>query len=216
MLHGTTQSPTGWERLNAALAARGHQCQSVDLTKVAADSPAVVYAEDLAEKLGVTSPVVVAHSGSGLLLPLIARALHAIHQVFLAAWIPNGKQSLIAELDVDPTGIFHGDWRGKDPTGDADVARHFLFHDCDVATTIWALSTLRPFDLGAVYGEVVPLAAEIPATVIVPEADRTLRAEWMCQASRERLGVKSIVIPGGHCPHVSRPDTVADLLSATP
>ena len=122
LLHGTTQSPAGWQRLNGALAARGHQCQSVDLTEVAADSPAVVYAEDLAEKLGVTSPVVVAHSGSGLLLPLIARTLHAIGQVFLAAWIPDGKHSLIAELDADPTGVFHEDWLGKDPTGDADVA----------------------------------------------------------------------------------------------
>ena len=127
--------------------------------------------------------MVVAHSASGLLLPLIARALHAIRQVFLAAWIPDGKQSLIAELDEDPTGVFHKDWLGKDPAGDSDVARQFLFHDCDVATTIWALSTLRPLDLGAVYGEVVPLAVEIPATVIVLEADRTLRAEWMCRAA---------------------------------
>ena len=32
-------------------------------------------------------------------------------------------------------------------------------------------------------------------------------------AARERLGVEAIELPGGHCPHVSRPAHLAEVLS---
>jgi pimeloyl-ACP methyl ester carboxylesterase len=32
------------------------------------------------------------------------------------------------------------------------------------------------------------------------------------QATRERLGVEPVEIDAGHCPHVSRPERVADIL----
>ena len=55
-------------------------------------------------------------------------------------------------------------------------------------------------------------AAAAPSTVVVPGHDRTLRPEWMRAAARERLGTEPVEIPGGHCPHVSRPDAIAELL----
>lgn len=67
------------------------------------------------------------------------------HQVFLAAWIPDGQNSLMGELVADP-GDFHAAWLGKDPIttlrtssperrSDEAIAREFLFHDCDGAAT---------------------------------------------------------------------------------
>lgn len=82
------------------------------------------------------------------------------------------RSSATALTSLDPG------WIGADPTADVDVARRFLFHDCDEATTEWALSTVRPFFSETVYHEVVPLMSGIPAMVIVPKADRTIRFEW--------------------------------------
>ena len=78
----------------------------------------------------------------------------------------------------------------------------------------WAIGTLRTFAPRSLYSEVVPVAPGIPAISIVPDGDRTLRPEWMISATRERLGVEPHIIDGGHCPHVSRPATVAAILDS--
>jgi pimeloyl-ACP methyl ester carboxylesterase len=50
--------------------------------------------------------------------------------------------------------------------------------------------------------------------VIVPRSDRTIRASWMERAADDRLGVSAIIVDGGHCPHVSRPVQVAEIIDA--
>jgi pimeloyl-ACP methyl ester carboxylesterase len=214
LVHGTTQSPAGWDLLARVLEAGGHRCHRVDLATVDSGCPVAGYAEAVTGELSLRSPVIVAHSGSGLLLPALARSLCAARQVFLAAWIPDGALSLMDEFEANPE-IFPADWIGQDPTNDPDTARRFLFHDCDDRTAEWALSTLRSFDPSAAYHEVVPLAPEIPATVIVPMEDRTLRTEWMTRAAVERLGIEPVMVQSGHCPHVSRPELIAEILTAT-
>ena len=57
-----------------------------------------------------------------------------------------------------------------------------------------------------------PLTDLPPATVVVPADDRTLTPDWMRRAARDRLKTDPIEVPGGHCPHVSRPEQVAALL----
>jgi pimeloyl-ACP methyl ester carboxylesterase len=52
----------------------------------------------------------------------------------------------------------------------------------------------------------------IPSTYVVYSDDRTIMPVWQRKAARELLGVESVELPGGHCPHVSRPDALADLL----
>jgi hypothetical protein len=75
LVHGTTQSPAGWQPLARELGLRGHKAFTVDLPT---DQP-TLGAEDYARLVGaqvggsVDAPVVVAHSGAGLLLPAIAR-----------------------------------------------------------------------------------------------------------------------------------------------
>ncbi len=36
--------------------------------------------------------------------------------------------------------------------------------------------------------------------------------EWQHKAALELLGVEPIELPGGHCPHVSSPEALADAL----
>jgi hypothetical protein len=51
-----------------------------------------------------------------------------------------------------------------------------------------------------------------PSTYVLPVDDRTLTPDWMRRAARERLKADPVEVPGGHCPHVSRPEHVAALL----
>ena len=219
LVHGTTQSPDGWQLLVEELNALGHTAVTTDLLRFGESAASIEYGEAVAPELaGHTVDVVVAHSGSGLLLPAITAATRATMQVYLAAYIPNGSVSLIDEVDDRATEVFSADWVGIDPTTSPADAHHFLFHDCSRARADWALKTLRSFMPAAVYSERVPLASAVRALAIVPEDDRTLLPEWMVAASRERLGVEATVLAGGHCPHVSRPRELAAILStaATP
>ena len=210
LIHGTTQSPRGWDRLVRALDALGHRGVLVDLAGDD-DRSATQYARDIAHQIAgdVTSPVVVAHSGAGLLLPAAARQLGAQRQVWLAAYVPDGRHSLREDVGPDPTAVFSRDWLGQDPTGDPVLATHFLFHDCDLETLRWALTTLRLFNPGRVPLEPVALCPDIPSTYIAADGDRTLRPNWCREAAAGRLGAEVIRIDSGHCPHVSKPIELA-------
>jgi hypothetical protein len=172
------------------------------------------YAELIHRQVGsIAAPVVLAHSGAGPLLPATARALDARHQVWLAAWVPDPEASLVEDTSRHARAAFNPDWIGKDPTEDDAVAAAFLYHDADDTMLDWALSTRRLFLPLGVYRQRLPLAPEIPSTYIVATSDRTIRPEWQRQMARERLGVDPIEIPSGHCPNVSQPDRLAEILT---
>lgn len=213
LVHGTTQSPAGWDRLAKILTGQGHRSHTVDLVPGVA-STAREYADLAAAQLppGLTAPVVVAHSAGGMLLPAVSRRLGARHQVWLAAYVPDGRHALIDEMTPDPTELFNTEWVGVDPTADPVLAAYFLFHDCDLATLRWALGTVRLFAPASVYREPVEPAPDIGSTYVVGTADRTLRPDWCRRAAANRLGVQPVEIDAGHCPHVSRPDETAAVI----
>lgn len=184
----------------------------MDLADVDPGCQAAKYANVAAEQVrGGVTDVVVAHSGAGLFMPAIVSALSARAQLYVAALVPDGFRRFLDELAQDSSAVVHDDWVGVDPTIDHAAAHHFLFHDCDVGVGDWALTTLRRFVPTAVYGEVVQ-PVDVPATVVVPSADRTLRPSWMFAAGRDRPGVEPIVLDAGHCLHVSRPDDLAHIV----
>jgi hypothetical protein len=85
------------------------------------------YAEIIRQQVGrLATPIVLAHSGSGPLLPAAARALDARRQVWLAAWVPDPEASFTEELDAHAQDAFNPQWIGKDPIGDDAVAATFL------------------------------------------------------------------------------------------
>jgi ubiquinone/menaquinone biosynthesis C-methylase UbiE len=53
---------------------------------------------------------------------------------------------------------------------------------------------------------------DVPSSYIVCADDRTATPAWARRAARERLGVETVEIPGGHCPMLSRPTRLAALL----
>ena len=220
-MHGSTQSPAGWDRLAGALGARGHGVTAIDLLVSRPEWTVADYAREAAAQAGEPAGrrVVVGHSGAGVLLAAIATAAQASAVVWLAAYVPDlaGGQSMLEDIQAQRDAIFHPDWLGVDPTSDQRLALRFLFHDCDPQTQQWALGTLRLFNPGpAVYQHTPePLPPAITCTFILPTGDRTLRPEWMRQAARQRLGAEPVEVNAGHCPHVSQPETIADILTQT-
>jgi pimeloyl-ACP methyl ester carboxylesterase len=215
-VHGTTQSPAAWDRLAGLLAERGHRSHAVDLPVDQPDLLADDYARIAAEQVpdDMREPVVVAHSGGGLVLSALGKRLKARHLVWLAALVPDyvGGRSLLEQIQTEQDTMFHPEWpewTGEDPTDSA----YFLFHGADLATLRWAQQTLRPWLPRAAYGEPAGPAPEIPSTYVLPKGDRTLTPAWMRAAARERLGVTAVEIDGDHCPHVAGAVLVAAILT---
>ena len=219
LVHGTTQSPAGWQPLAGALTRRGHRVHAVDLPTGQPELLAADYAALAAGQVAgvVDEPVVVAHSGGCLLLPAIAREVGARRLVWLAGYIPGpaGGPGFAGEIQAAGSEMFSPEWRSltEPPTADPVVAAYFLFHDCDLATLRWAVSTLRLLFPAAAYQHPpLPAGPMAPSTYVLPRADRTFRPEWMRTAARERLGCEPVEIDSGHCPHVSQPETIAEIL----
>lgn len=217
-MHGTTQSPDGWAPLAAVLRARGDRVHVVDLPVGRPELLVDDYVAAVRAQVGElpTAPVLVGHSGAGLLLPALSVALGAAHLVWLGALVPDTARgrSLRECLADEGAEMFDERWRSltEPPTADPLVAAHFLFHDCDLATLRWAVGTLRLWHPGAVYDQ-KPEPIELPpSTYVLPTLDRALRPDWMRAAAPRLLGVRAMELDAGHCPHVSAPERVAALM----
>lgn len=215
-MHGTTQGPTAWDRLGHVLSRRGHRVQAIDLPVAEPDLLAADYAEIAAEQIAVDvrEPVVVAHSGGGLILSELGTRLRARHLVWLAAVIPDfgGGRSLVTQIEEERDAMFGAEW-AQWTSEDVTESAYFLFHSCDLATLRWALTTLRPWRPLAAYREPAGAAPDIPSTYVLPREDRTLTPTWMRAAAQERLGTTAIEIDGDHCPHMHNADLIATLLT---
>jgi pimeloyl-ACP methyl ester carboxylesterase len=217
LIHGSGQGPEGWRLLAEDLERRGHRVLTPAFDMKRTDEGAAWHAETLVEALKAwgqkpADVVCVAHSASGIYLPLVAERWRPRRMVFLAAAIPRPGISVKEQFRADPS-MFNPAWIGANPTDDR-VALDFVFHDCPPSRLAWALSTRVYFYAKKALEEPCPLAAwpSVPASYIACADDRTITPEWQCKAAREWLAVEPVVLPGGHCPHVSRPEALADVL----
>jgi pimeloyl-ACP methyl ester carboxylesterase len=217
LLHGSGQGPEGWRLLAEALERRGHAVLTPAFDVDATDEGALWHAETLVASLEDSGwksgdTVLVAHSGSGMFLPLVADRWPARRMVFLAALVPRPGSS-IRQLSGADASMFNPAWLRQDPKED-QVAREYVFHDCPLPRLAWAMSTRIVFHARRALEEPCPLTTwpAVPASYIACAEDRTLSPAWQCRVAREWLGVEPIVLPGGHCPHVSRPEALADAL----
>jgi pimeloyl-ACP methyl ester carboxylesterase len=216
LVHGSTQSAAGWDRLVSELGRRGHRTIVPTLPANEPDASATRYADLILEVLpDVADVIVVAHSASGLFLPVVASDARIRQIVFLAAVIPKIGGSLIDQLQAEPE-MMNPEWVGKDPTASDEIALHFLFHDCTPDTAQWALTTRRLMYARRAYTEICPAERwpDVRSAYIVCVDDRTVTPAWARSAARQRLGVAPVELPGGHCPHVSRPAQLAEALLA--
>ena len=215
LVHGSTQGPAGWDLLAREMEGLGHTVVRADLPVNEPEASATRYAEAIAATLHGSqgAAIVVAHSASGLFLPLAPEFCQVARLVFLAAVIPTIGQSFVEQFQQQPEMLCR-DWVGKDPTKDPAVARDFLFHDCDPAVLPWAISTLRLMHARQAMRETCPLEKwpAVACSYILCTDDRTLNPQWWRGAAMERLGSPAFELPGGHAPHVSRPRELAAVL----
>lgn len=216
LIHGSAQTPQGWDLLVPELERRGHQVLVPDLPAGVTQLPWHDYRDVILAACGsATDVILVGASMSGIFLPLAAESERVRKMVFEAGMIPPLGISPLAMVRSDLT-MFNPAWIGKDPTRDPAVAREFLFHDCSPEVADWAISTLRLMVPMRVLNEPLPIKAwpAKPSVYIVCRDDRTILPEWSRRKAREMLGVEAMELPGGHCPHVSRPADLAELLNA--
>ena len=217
LVHGSTQNAACWDLLIPKLERRGHDVVRMNLPTSEPEASATRYAEVVAASIprDCDDAIVVAHSASGLFLPIVPQRRLVRRLVFLAAVIPQIGKSLLDQVNEDKN-MFNPEWLGKDPTKDDELARTFLFHDCPPKLTNWALSTMSLMLARRAILEVCPLSTwpAVPSSYILCLDDKTIQPEWSRRAARERLGVDSMELPGGHCPYISRPSDLADVLSA--
>jgi len=215
LVHGSTQSPLGWARLLPELEKRGHRVVCADLPGEP-DANGTRYAQAVAEYLRPNNQpaIAVAHSVSGIFLPLLPTYCAVSRIVFLAAFVPEIGKSPMEQLQANPE-MFWTDWIGKDPTKDDAVAMQYLFHDCDPKTAAWALTTRRLMVARRALTEACLLKSwpDVPVSYILCQEDRTLRPDYWRKKVRSQLNTDPIELAGGHCPHVSRPGELADVLS---
>lgn len=169
------------------------------------------YAEEIARALQhLADPIVVAHSASGLFLPLVPRYTRVAGLVYLAAVIPQPGTSFLSQYQQDPT-MYRPDFVGKNPTVDEGLARDFMFHDCPPDVVAWALQTVRMMYAKHALMETCPLASlpDAPAAYISCRQDRTINPDWWEATAQERLHTEPVRLDAGHFPHVSIPGHLA-------
>ncbi len=182
---------------------------------------------------------------AGTVIPLVASQRPVRRLVFLAALIPHVGTSVLDQFydEVDPNALkalgyelpeaskfeqfrdepdmynpaVLGAALGKDSSGSEALAMEVLFHDCEPDVARWAVSKLRPQASRLIYSEVSPLQVwpDVESSYILCTEDRTFTPGWSRRAAREILGVNAIELPGGHCPQLSRPSHLADILIKT-
>ncbi len=216
LVHGSTQNSTCWDLLIPELQQRGHESVRVNLPTSEPDASATRYADVIAEAIPPSRDdvFIVAHSASGLFLPLVPERRSVQRLVFLAAVIPQIGKSLLDQAEEDRT-MLNPEWIGKEPTKDEQVARQFLFHDCSPEITDWALQRMSLMFARQAVLEICPLKKwlAVPSSYILCTEDRTLQPDWSRRAAREWLRSDPIELPGGHCPYASRPGKLAEILA---
>lgn len=240
LVHGAYQGASSWDLLIPELEARGHKAVAMDLPIENPSATLSDFADAVIQALPKAEDdiVLVGHSMAGTVIPIVASRRRVRKLVFLGALIPHPGTSTVDqffdEMDSDmlkevgyklPAASIIDRFRSepnmfnpaalKDSPDDT-LAMELLFHDCEPDVARWAVSKLRVQKTMAPFFDVTPLQVfpDVECAYIVCADDRTVSPAWSRYAARKRLGVDAIEVPGGHCPHISRPAQLASILQS--
>lgn len=220
LLHGSTHGPGGWQWLARELRAKG--CNVIapalpfdDETATPMRCAAVVRSA-LDEAGGHRDVCVLAHSISGLVLPLVASHPRVGELCYLAAAIAKPGYSFREQFE-QAKDMYFDDWieQGSKAHTDSAVARHFLYHDCSPDVLAITSAMRIRFVARRLWTDRFALGAhpDVPTRYIVPMRDRVFQPQWMVREARETLSVTAVEIGAGHAPHLSVPRQLAELLT---
>jgi pimeloyl-ACP methyl ester carboxylesterase len=204
-IHGAGDAGWYWHLVEAELRRRGHDTVAPDLP-VEDDSAGLDrYAEVVIEAIGDrTDVVVVGQSFGGYVAPLVAARIEARLIVLVAGMVPVPGETAEemfrntawkpARLDDGSTiAVFYHDLP-------PDLAEQAVAHGRGQSDT----PGLEPWPL--------PAWPAIPTRAIVGRDDRFFPVGWLRSVTHDRLGITPDELDSGHCPALSRPRELADLL----
>jgi pimeloyl-ACP methyl ester carboxylesterase len=155
-----------------------------------------------------------------MVIPLVAARRPVRHLVFVCAFVPYVGRSLDDQLREEP-GTFNPavseclrlDAESRILWVDDDLARAFMYADCDKATSSAAIKRLRPHSSfpGSVQCSLTEFP-DVPCTSVICSEDLCIGAERARRVARDRIGAEIVELPGGHAPFLSRPQALADVL----
>lgn len=225
LVHGAWHGAWCWERLVPELETLGHDVIAMDLPS---DDPAATfetYADVVVEAMrdsDASDTVLVGHSLAGFTVPLVAARRPVRRLVYLCALPAIPGLSFIDQLGSEKmlnmgyvAGMSDADDQGRRAWADAELAREFMYADCDDTAADGAIARLRP-QAQSPYSVPCPLEnyPDVTTTYIVCSDDQLVNPDWSREFAPSRLGAELIELPGSHSPFMSRPAVLAEVLDA--
>jgi pimeloyl-ACP methyl ester carboxylesterase len=241
LVHGAFQGSWCWDLLIPYLEAQGNKTVTMDLPIENASATLSQFADAVIQALPKTDDdiVLVGHSMAGTIIPLVAEAVKVRQLVFVTSLIPHPGISTLDQFShhLDSETLKSFNYQPKDPSklqqfhdepdmyepasvgkdySDEAVLRDFFFHDCQPDVLQWAISKSRSQQSMAYMFETNPLKVlpKVERKYIVGTDDRIISPTWSRYAARKRLGVDGIELASGHCPHLSCPELLAEVLTS--
>jgi pimeloyl-ACP methyl ester carboxylesterase len=216
LIHGGGDVGWYWHLVEAELRARGHEVVAPDLPGDDESAGLNEYADFVVEAVGDRKDlVVVGQSFGGFTAPLVADRLEVDVLVLVAGMIPSPGE---APRDWwDNTGyrdaVEEQAERDGGLTGNEDPYVSF-YHDVPRKLAEEALSKERAHPSEAAMVAPWPLAAwpDVPTKFVLCTEDRFFPADFFRRLVAERLSIAPDEIATGHCPALSRPKELADIL----
>jgi hypothetical protein len=203
-----------WHRVVPLLEAAGHTAISVDLPGDDPTAGLPAYTQCVIDAIGDNHDVVlVAQSLGGFTAPHVASRVAVRALALVNAMIPVPGETPGAWWDntrVVPAREAAAKLGGYGT--EFDLAAYFL-HDVPPEVVTAGEPHQRP-EADAVFASVCDFDAwpPVPIRVAAGADDRFFPVEFQRAVARERLGVETDVLPGGHLIALARPDALADYL----
>ena len=214
LIHGAWHDDACWELLVSELTHRGHECVTPVLPLDDADASFGDYAQVALDHLqGCAAPVLVGHSMSSAVIPLIALR----RKVRLLVYLCPAMAGFPAPPDEPP---YQRAGYSRPPLDDED--RSWWPHDRAVNQLYGRLdpqlaerlaSRLRP-QPQAVFRAPYPLERPpaVPSAFLYAREDELFSDRWSRWISRALLDIEPTELPGGHFPMLEHPALLADIL----
>ena len=216
LIHGAGDGGWYWHLVEAELRRRGHDVVAPDLPADDDSAGLSEYADTIVEAVGdLKDLVVVGQSFGAFTAPLIADRLPVDVLVLVAGMIPSPGEA-------------PGDWwantgyrdavqeqaeRDGGKTGHEDLYVSF-YHDVPRKLAEEAMSMERAHPSEASMASPWPLEAwpNVPTKFVLCTEDRFFPPDFSRRLVAERLNITPDEIESGHCPALSRPQELADIL----
>jgi len=210
LVHGANHGPWSWERVVPLLEDQGIAAETPDMY-ADGDPTSPVPVQRAIDRLAGNGPVVVVgHSFGGLAISGLDGDGVA-DLVYLAAVVPDSEQWFEGTPTTpwfpDCVVIEDGQMRPK-----PERLRDLWYGDCTDDDVAWASANLRAHTIAPPPTIDRPAWKEVRSTYVICEKDGSATQTYQ-EAAAERLG-RSVRWPTGHCPMISRPDLVVDLVAS--